>query len=130
CYVRAQFNEACGVCCCTGLDFAELERNGIRHIQFEGLDRDESNFYGASIPIEMALNPLNDVILAYEMNGVDLPADHGYPVRVIVPGAAGARNVKWLCKIELSSEESRSHWQRNDYKGFNASIDWHNVNFE
>jgi sulfite oxidase len=64
------------------------------------------------------------------MNGVELPIDHGYPVRVIVPGTAGARNVKWLCKVQFSTEESRSHWQRNDYKGFNSSIDWHNVNFE
>lgn len=40
-----------------------------------------------------------DVILAYEMNGVPIPADHGYPLRVVVPGVAGARNVKWLGKL-------------------------------
>lgn len=112
-----------------GFDLEEAQRNGIRHVQFEGLDRDESNFYGASIPLENAVNPLNDIILAYEMNGKDLPIDHGYPIRVVIPGVAGARNVKWLCKIALSHEESRSHWQRNDYKGFHSSIDWHNVNF-
>ena len=54
--------------------------------------------YGSSIPIEKALDPHGDVILAYEMNGEPIPRDHGYPVRVIVPGVVGARNVKWLGK--------------------------------
>ena len=52
--------------------------------------------YGASVPVMKILNPLSDVILAYEMNGEPLPLDHGYPVRAIVPGVVGARNVKWL----------------------------------
>lgn len=37
-------------------------------------------------------------------NGSTLPADHGYPVRVLVPGFAGVRNCKWLAKMELSDE--------------------------
>jgi len=52
--------------------------------------------YGASIPISKAMDPRADVILAYEMNGETLSQDHGFPVRVIVPGVVGARNVKWL----------------------------------
>ncbi|CAE1311509.1 SUOX [Acanthosepion pharaonis] len=72
----------------------------------------------------------NDVILAYEMNGEQITADHGYPLRVIIPGVVGARQVKWLKKVLLSNEESLSHWQRRDYKGFNPSIDWHNVDFD
>lgn len=57
--------------------------------------------YGGSIPIEKALDPHGDVILAYEMNGEPIPRDHGYPVRVIVPGVVGARNVKWLGKLYI-----------------------------
>lgn len=37
--------------------------------------------------------------------------------------------VRWLGKIIASDEESPSHWQQNDYKGFHPSIDWHNVDF-
>lgn len=37
-----------------------------------------------------------DIILAYEMNEQPIPRDHGFPIRVIVPGVVGARNVKWL----------------------------------
>lgn len=42
------------------------------------------------------MDPRADVLLAYEMNGKPIPKDHGFPIRVIVPGVVGARNVKWL----------------------------------
>ncbi|KAF7659768.1 hypothetical protein LDENG_00293290 [Lucifuga dentata] len=102
-----------------------------RHVQFEGLDKDVTGTtYGASIPLNKAVSEEGDVLLAYEMNGEDLPADHGYPVRVVVPGTVGARNVKWLGKIIVSAEESSSHWQQNDYKGFSPGTDWDTVDFK
>lgn len=102
----------------------------IQHVQFEGLDTDPANVpYGASIPIEKALDPRGDVLLAYKMNGEPLTRDHGFPLRVIIPGTVGARNVKWLGAIYLSEEESPSHWQQNDYKGFSPSTDWDTVDF-
>lgn len=52
------------------------------------------------------------------MNGEDLPRDHGYPLRLIVPGFAAVRNVKWLERIEISKEEANSVWQ----KGLNYKI--------
>ncbi|KAL1122967.1 hypothetical protein AAG570_003291 [Ranatra chinensis] len=101
------------------------------HVQFEGLDTDVSNTpYGASIPIEKAMDPRGDVLLAYEMNGEPLSRDHGFPVRAIVPGVVGARNVKWLGRIVLSKDESDSHWQQNDYKGFSPGVDWDTVDFK
>ncbi|TNM89033.1 hypothetical protein fugu_005287 [Takifugu bimaculatus] len=102
-----------------------------RHVQFEGLDKDVSGTtYGASIPLNKAVSEEGDVLLAYEMNGEDLPADHGFPVRVVVPGTVGARNVKWLGKVTVSAEESGSHWQQNDYKGFSPGTDWDTVDFK
>ncbi|KAK2821423.1 hypothetical protein Q7C36_020766 [Tachysurus vachellii] len=102
-----------------------------RHVQFEGLDLDVTGTaYGASIPLNKAISEEGDVLLAYEMNGKDLPADHGFPVRVIVPGIVGARNVKWLGKIIISDEESQSHWQQNDYKGFSPGTDWDTVDLK
>ena len=71
----------------------------------------------ASIDANKGLNPFGDVIIAYEMNGEDLPRDHGYPLRVIVPGYAAVRNVKWLKKLELAEEEAFGMWQRGlNYK--------------
>lgn len=102
-----------------------------KHIQFEGYDYDVTGTqYGASIPIWRGLDERAEVLLAYEMNGVDIPPDHGYPIRVIVPGVVGARNVKWLGKIVISELESPSHWQQNDYKGFSPSTDWDTVDFK
>jgi len=107
-----------------------IEKN-FEHVQFEGADKDPAlATYGASIPIDRAVERRSEVILAFEMNGKPLPRDHGYPVRVVVPGVVGARNVKWLNKIVVSKHESDSHWQQKDYKGFNSSIDWDNVNFK
>ncbi|KAF4637538.1 hypothetical protein G7Y89_g535 [Cudoniella acicularis] len=83
------------------------------HIQFSG-----SEAYGASIPIESALNPYGDVMLAHTMNGEPLPRDHGFPLRAIVPGHVAARSVKWLKRITVSDEESHAQWQRRDYKSF------------
>lgn len=102
----------------------------VKHIHFIGLDRDHEKHYGASIPAELALSPEKDVLLAFQMNGEPIPADHGYPVRAIVPGVVGARNVKWLSKISVSDVESPSHWQQRDYRGFPSNIDWNNVEWE
>ncbi|XP_039283083.1 sulfite oxidase, mitochondrial, partial [Nilaparvata lugens] len=111
---------------------AGLKEDEIKaqHVQFEGLDTDPANVpYAASIPIEKAMDPRGDVLLAYEMNGAPLSRDHGFPLRAVVPGVAGARNVKWLGAIYVSEEESSSHWQQNDYKGFSPSTDWDTVDF-
>jgi len=102
----------------------------IHHVVFEGLDIDASGVpYGSSIPIEKAYGEYGDVILAFEMNGQELPRDHGYPLRALVPGITGARSVKWLNKIILSEKESDSFWQQKDYKSFPPQIDWHNVDW-
>lgn len=115
------------------LHYAGLEDSQtsyLQHVQFEGLDRDVTAPYGASIPIEKALCSTGDVLLAFKMNGEELPLDHGYPVRVLAPGIVGARCVKWVSKIQASKEESKSHWQQNDYKAFSPSVNWENVDFK
>lgn len=95
-----------------GVDVLDIP-DGVKHAQFSG-----SEAYGASIPIDKAIDRRGDVLLAYKMNGQDLPPDHGYPLRVVVPGNVAARSVKWVNKITLSDEESTSQWQRRDYKCF------------
>lgn len=53
----------------------------VEHIHFKGAEG-----YGASVPAEKVFDPRGDVILAYEMNGEPIPADHGFPLRAIIPG--------------------------------------------
>ena len=50
------------------------------------------------------------------MNGNPLPARNGYPVRVVAPGLAGARCVKWLDRITVQLTESSNYYQQHDYK--------------
>ena len=95
------------------------------HVQFEGLDG-----YGASIPTYKAINRDGEVVLALKMNGKPLIRDHGFPVRVVIPGHVAARSVKWVNKIILSNEESKSHWQQNDYKGFSPSANWDKLDWQ
>lgn len=107
------------------------EESDVQHLHIEGLDTNPitGEHYGASIPIEKAMDPRGDCILAYEMNGSEIPLDHGYPVRAIVPGIVGARNVKWLGRIVASREEYGGFWQQLDYKGFSPSVNWDTVDF-
>jgi sulfite oxidase len=76
----------------------------------------DDHWYGASIELERAMNGNGEVILALEMNGKQLHPNHGFPVRVIVPGVAGARCVKWLDEITIQLKESQNYYQTKDYK--------------
>ncbi|KAL6706314.1 hypothetical protein ACN47E_005604 [Coniothyrium glycines] len=76
----------------------------------------DDEFYGASIPLARAMDPGNSILLALAMNDGPLPPNHGAPVRVVTPGIAGARSVKWLDQITVQMTESKSHYQQHDYK--------------
>ena len=107
------------------LAWAGAREDQVQHVLFQGRDTDhQGQPYETSIPASMAFDPRRDVLLAYEMNGRELPIDHGYPLRVIVPGVVGARQVKWLQRIVLSCEESQFFWQQKDYKTLNPSSSW------
>ncbi|CAN7041184.1 unnamed protein product [Brassica oleracea var. botrytis] len=85
---------------------------GGSHVEFVSVDRckeENGGPYKASIPLSQATNPDADVLLAYEMNGEILNRDHGFPLRVVVPGVIGARSVKWLDSINLLAEECQRY---------------------
>jgi DMSO/TMAO reductase YedYZ molybdopterin-dependent catalytic subunit len=69
--------------------------------------------YAWSMPRAKATQP--EVLIAYQMNGRDLPADHGFPVRAIVPGHYGMASVKWLTRIQAVCEPFHGYWQTSDY---------------
>lgn len=81
-----------------------------RWVNFEGADEPSEGRYATCIPLAYAMDAANDVILAWAMNDVPLPPDHGAPVRVMIPGYVGGRCVKWLRRIWISDEENDSHY--------------------
>ena len=79
-------------------------------VNFEGADDPSEGKYATCIPLDYAMDPGNDVLLAYEMSNVRLPPDHGYPVRLMIPGYIGGRCVRWLARIWTSEHENQSHY--------------------
>ena len=69
--------------------------------------------YDDSITFERAMR--GDVLLAYMMNGARLPKMHGYPLRAVVPGIYGIKNVKWITEIEVYDGDYKGYWQRKGW---------------
>src|SRR5713101_678843 len=67
--------------------------------------------FARSIPLEKAC----DVLLAYKMNDVDLPPEHGFPVRAIVPGWYAVASIKWLQRIIVTDQPFTGYYQTIDY---------------
>lgn len=83
-------------------------RPGAKYIAFRCYDG-----YDVGIPLERGL--LEGTILAYDMNLAPLTAEHGYPVRAIVPGLYGMMNPKWITEIEVVDDIYEGYWQRNGW---------------
>ncbi|VAI61355.1 unnamed protein product [Triticum turgidum subsp. durum] len=86
--------------------------------------------YGTSLRRSVAMDPARDVILAYMQNGEPLAPDHGFPVRVIVPGFIGGRMVKWLKRIVVACNESESYYHYRDNRVLPSHVDAELANAE
>jgi DMSO/TMAO reductase YedYZ molybdopterin-dependent catalytic subunit len=78
--------------------------SGAARVRLHGVDN-----YTDTIPLDKAMDPTT--LLAYEMNGVPLPDRHGYPLRVIVPGYFGEKNVKWLTRVEVTDANAKGFYE-------------------
>jgi DMSO/TMAO reductase YedYZ molybdopterin-dependent catalytic subunit len=108
----------------TGVPLVEvLDRAGVkkdaRELVFRGADsgavpgRAESIRFERSLKLDDAKG--SEALLAYAMNGEPLPLQHGYPLRVVVPGWYGMAAVKWLTEIEAIDGEFTGHFQADTY---------------
>jgi len=69
--------------------------------------------YTVGIPVEHALLP--SAVLAYKMNDVTLPTEHGFPIRAIVPGIYGMMNAKWITEVEVTDQVYLGYWQERGW---------------
>jgi len=78
--------------------------------------------YGASHAREVCMNPARPCMLAFVMNGELLHPDHGYPVRLLIPGYIGGRMIKWLSTISVTEKEGKNHYHIHDNRVFPKHI--------
>lgn len=86
-----------------------VDREKAQWVWFEGTEDLPHDKYGTCIRASTALDPSCDVLVAWKANGELLAPDHGFPVRLIIPGHIGGRMVKWLARIHVSDRESTNH---------------------
>jgi DMSO/TMAO reductase YedYZ molybdopterin-dependent catalytic subunit len=111
----------------TGVPLAVLlARAGVKaeavEVVFEGADRGEVNeepkspgaiHFARSLPLAKAQQA--EVLVVYAMNGQPLPPEHGFPVRLVVPGWYGMASIKWLTNITVAAVPFEGYWQTIEY---------------
>ena len=99
------------------LDTVDISAN-VTEVVFTGMDSGKlpsgkSTSYARSLPLAKSVAP--DVLLVWEMNGEQLPREHGFPLRLIVPRYYGMASVKWLKYIELAEQPFQGFFQSQEY---------------
>jgi DMSO/TMAO reductase YedYZ molybdopterin-dependent catalytic subunit len=84
-----------------------LDLAGMRSNAQELFIESSDGFY-ESVPMADLMN--ERTILAYAMNGMTLPHDHGYPLRIIIPNRYGMKQPKWIVNMEVIDHEGRGYW--------------------
>lgn len=116
-------HEAVGTAEWTGVSLgALLEEAGVSpgavEVVFGGCDRGVEGgveqFYERSLSLADAFR--GEVLLAYAMNGQPLPPQHGFPLRLVVPGWYGMTSVKWLRSIRLTATPFEGYQQTQGYR--------------
>ncbi len=99
------------------LEEAGLAREAIELVftgRDEGIEGNVVQHYQRSLAVSEALR--DEVLLAYEMNGQPLEPQHGYPLRLVVPGWYGMASVKWLDRIEATAEAFQGFQMKRVYR--------------
>lgn len=102
----------------TILDEAGVQPEAVQ-IVFQGADagsepdHPEPMHFERALPLDKALHP--DTLLATRMNGEPLEADHGFPLRLFVPGWYGVASVKWLVRIAVIDKPFAGYFQTTKY---------------
>jgi nitrate reductase (NAD(P)H) len=98
------------------------------HVRFASIhelggDKLPGGIFGTSVPMSKALDPASDILVAYMYNGQMLSLDHGFPVRIIIPGYIGGRMIKWLTNIDVLCTESQDYYHFFDNRVLPPHVD-------
>jgi sulfane dehydrogenase subunit SoxC len=117
--------EAVGTATWTGTPLAPLldeagVRRGALEALFTGLDNGVEGGTAQAYERSLPLADIEHALLVYEMNGGPLPPQHGFPLRLVVPGWYGMVNVKWLTRIALLEEPFEGYQNAVAYRMYGA----------
>jgi len=125
-----QADEEADFHCVTGWSILDVAFRGVRletlvalarplpeatHVMTHGADG-----YSTNLPLEEALKP--DVLLVHTVEGAPLTAEHGGPVRVVVPQLWAWKGAKWVSRLELLTHDRRGYWEIRGYS--NTAHPW------
>jgi len=85
-----------------------LQASGVKDGAFDCFVRGADG-YRDSFPIAKAME--ETTLVVYQINGEPLPRRHGYPVRLVVPGMYGEKNVKWVTRIDISTKDEKGFYE-------------------
>jgi DMSO/TMAO reductase YedYZ molybdopterin-dependent catalytic subunit len=125
-----QVEEAADFHCVTGWSVLDLSFRGVRLETILALARPTAEAthlmtyahdgYSTNLPLEEALKP--DVLVVHSVEGSPLTAEHGGPVRIVVPQLYAWKGAKWLSRIEVLTQDRRGYWEIRGYS--NTAHPW------
>lgn len=117
CEITAPFH------CVTGWSNMSVRWKGVRFLDVLDLclPKDEARYayftcldgYSTNLPLEVLKDP--EVVLAYELNGRELPLEHGWPLRLVVPKRYAYKSAKWLSGVEFLARDKKGYWELRGY---------------
>jgi DMSO/TMAO reductase YedYZ molybdopterin-dependent catalytic subunit len=97
----------------TGVPLADLLRQARPTATAVMVDAVAADGYRETYPLPALAGP--DVLVAFGMNGAELPRQHGYPARLLVPGHYGMKSVKWLARLALLRAPAAGYWEQRGW---------------
>ncbi len=91
---------------------ARFYHDDIAPNQYVGMETPDGAYY-VGLDLASAMHP--QTLLAYELNGQPLPAEHGAPLRLLVPIKYGIKNLKRIGKIDFSQSRPKDYWAEQGY---------------
>ena len=98
----------------TGVALKDLVKLAIPTVQARSVNFRSRDGYTEALDMSIAMSR-SDILVAYSLNGGPLPAEHGYPARVVVPGRYGMKSPKWLDQITLAAKPVAGFWEEQGW---------------
>ena len=98
----------------TGVRLADLVAMASPQAQASWVSFHARDGYTESLPLSL-VRGAPEILVAYDLDGAPLPVQHGFPVRIVIPGHYGMKSPKWLDSIQLTNHETGGYWEQQGW---------------